>query len=155
MAEQNDAGRQMVLQKIYLKDTSFEVPGAPEVFKGEWKPQLKLDLQTQTQALEDELYEVVLTVTVAAQQDERTVFLVEVQQAGLFTVKGFKEEDRDRLLGGYCPGVLYPYARETVAALVMRGGFPQVVLQPVNFDEIYIRKRMQEQQQGQAAAGKG
>lgn len=154
MSEENQnrqSERQLVLQKIYVRDASFESPNSPGIFRGEWKPQVKLDLQTRTRDIETDLKEVLLMLTVKVEQEEKTAFLIELQQAGLFTVKGFEGEELGRVLGSYCPNVLYPFAREAVADLVMRGGFPQLLLQPVNFDELYAR-HVQQQQDGQAAS---
>lgn len=137
-------GKQLVLQKIYVKDVSFESPHSPDVFQGEWKPQVKLDLQTRARDIDEATREVLLILNVTVEQGDKKAFLVELQQAGLFTIKGFESEELGRLLGSYCPNILYPFARETIADLVMRGGFPQLLLQPVNFDELYNRHRQQQ-----------
>ncbi|HET6655244.1 MAG TPA: protein-export chaperone SecB [Gammaproteobacteria bacterium] len=138
------------LEKIYLKDTSFESPRSPAVFQQQWQPEISLNLQTKVEQLADTTYEVVLTVTVEANTDTQPVFLVELKQAGIFTVAGFGDEQRGQLLGGFAPGVLFPYAREAISELVAKGGFPQLLLQPVNFDALYQQQR---QQAAQGAAG--
>ena len=115
---------QFGIQRIYTKDVSFESPNAPDIFRKEWKPQVKLDLNTTTRALDNDAFEVVLTLTVSAKIDEQTAFLCEVQQAGIFSVSGFPEETRDQMLGAYCPNILFPYAREGIDNAVIKGSFP-------------------------------
>lgn len=132
---------QFGIQRLYLKDVSFESPNAPSIFRKEWKPQVKLDLNTQTKQLEDNVFEVTLTLTVAAKVQEETAFLCEVQQAGIFTVAGFNDEVRDQMLGAYCPNVLFPYAREAIDSLVIKGSFPALMLAPVNFDALYAQNK--------------
>ena len=139
--------RQFQLQRIYLKDLSFETPNAPEIFRGEWKPQHELTLNTSIKKLESMIYEVVLAVTVTAKSGERTAFIVEVQQAGLFAVQGFAEAELGPLLGAYCPNLLFPYAREAVSDLVAKGSFPQLLLQPVNFDALFAQHQRQAAEQ--------
>ena len=134
--------RQIMLQKIYVKDSSFESPNAPQVFTNkEWRPQTQLNLRSGHRQLESDTYEVVLTVTLEAKAEETTMFLVEIQQAGLFRLAGMDEEQRAGLLGGFCPGVLYPYVRETVSSMVQRGGFPEFLLQPIDFDGLYAQSQ--------------
>lgn len=132
----NPAG-QFALQRIYVRDLSFEVPGAPETFTGEWKPDIKLDLNTKNNKISDDTFEVVLNLTVTANNQDKVAFLAEVQQAGIFLVDGMPNEQVQHLLGAYCPNVLFPYARETISDLVNRGSFPQLLLAPVNFDALY------------------
>ena len=132
-------GGQFVLKKIYMKDMSFETPKSPEIFQLEWQPELELQLDTKGKAIGTDLYEVVLSVTVTAKLDSQVAFLAEVQQAGIFALSGFQEQQRRAVLGSYCPSVLFPYAREAVSDLVARGGFPQVLLAPVNFDALYAQ----------------
>jgi len=127
---------QLVLQAVYLKDCSFEAPQGPRA-NGEWTPQISLDLNTNVQPLGGDLREVVLTVTVSAKQAEQTLFLVEVKQAGAFVMQGLGGDDLKRALGSVCPGVLFPYARAVVSHLVSQGGFPQLLLPPVNFDALF------------------
>jgi preprotein translocase subunit SecB len=116
---------QFAIQRIYTRDVSFESPNAPAIFREEWKPQIKLDLNTRTRPLDDNVVEVVLIITVEAKIGEQTAFLTEVQQAGVFTVSGFPDETRDQMIGAYCPSVLFPYAREAVDTAVTRAVFPR------------------------------
>jgi preprotein translocase subunit SecB len=134
------AGVQLVLQGVDLKDCSFEAPQGPRS-NGEWNPQISLDLNTNVQALSGDLREVVLTVTVSAKQGEQTLFLVEVKQAGAFVMQGLNGEELKRAVGTICPGVLFPYARAVVSQLVSQGGFPQLLLPPVNFDALYANSQ--------------
>ena len=144
------------IQRIYTKDISFETPNSPAIFQKEWKPEIKLDLDTRTNKLAESNYEVVLAVTVTATIGEETAFLCEVQQAGIFSIGEMPEQNVAHTLGSFCPNMLFPYARETISNLVNRGTFPQLNLAPVNFDAIfaaYIQKRAQEQQaQGEQAS---
>ena len=135
------AGGQISLQKLYVKDMSFESPNTPEVFTEDLQPKTQLNLRSGHRELDDENFEVVLTVTVEAKADDRTVFLVEVQQAGLFRLAGIGEEQREMLLGSFCPGVLYPYVREAISSMVQRGGYPDFLLQPIDFDGLYAQSR--------------
>lgn len=135
----NQDGPMFTIQRIYVKDVSFETPHAPEIFREEWKPEVNVDLQTKTNRLEDTIYEVVLHLTVTVKMGERVAFLVEVHEAGIFTVKGFPQEQLSHALGSMCPNILYPYARETISDIVIRGGFPQLLLAPVNFDALYLQ----------------
>jgi preprotein translocase subunit SecB len=127
---------QLLLQAVFLKDCSFEAPNGPRV-TGEWNPQIGLDLNTAVNEIEGDLREVVLTVTVSAKQAERTVFLIEVKQAGAFLMQNLSGEDLRRAAGAICPAVLFPYARAVVSHLVSQGGFPQLLLPPVNFDALF------------------
>ncbi|MEY1662931.1 protein-export chaperone SecB [Isoalcanivorax beigongshangi] len=132
------------LQRFYVKDLSYEVPGAPEVFLTPVQPRVNLQLNTEARALGDSGsdFEVVLSVTVTAEnEDGKVLYLAEVVQAGIFTLVGFEGEERDHLLGAYCPNLLFPYAREAVSDLVNRGSFPQLLLQPINFDALYADAR--------------
>jgi preprotein translocase subunit SecB len=147
----NQAEQEFAIQRIYLKDLSFESPQAPNVFLEEWKPELSMDLNTATNSLGDDNHEVVLTVSVTVKMADKTVFVVEVKQAGIFTVKGFEQkEELPAMLGSFCPNVLYPYARQIITYAVMEGGFPQLYIAPVNFDAMYQQHQMQ-----QAANGTG
>lgn len=127
---------QLALQAVYLKDCSFEAPQGPRA-NGEWNPQIGLDLNTAVNPLEGDLREVVLTVTVSAKQGERTIFLIEVKQAGAFLMQNLSETDFRRAAGIICPGVLFPYARAMVSNLISQGGFPQLLLPPVNFEALF------------------
>jgi preprotein translocase subunit SecB len=138
----------LALQTVYLKDCSYEAPNGPRV-DGTWNPQVNLDLQTGTALLSPDLREVVLTVTVSAKQNDVTVFLVEVKQAGLFLVRNLGEPDLKRAVSTVCPTVLFPYARSAVSQLISAGGFPQFLLPPVNFDALYAANQGQPQQPAQ------
>ena len=142
MTEQQavNAAPEFVIQRIYIKDLSYEAPNAPEVFRDEWKPQIDLALDTSSKKISDETYNVVLKVTVTVRVKEKVAFLVEVEEAGIFTLKGFAEEQLDAMLGSFCPNVLFPYAREIVSETVNRGSFPPLYLAPINFDAIYQQK---------------
>jgi preprotein translocase subunit SecB len=127
---------QLLLQAVFLKDCSFEAPNGPRV-TGEWNPQIGLDLNTAVNDVEGDLREVVLTVTVSAKQAERTVFLIEVKQAGAFLMQNLSPDEFKRAASVICPSVLFPYVRATVSSLVSQGGFPQLLLPPVNFESLY------------------
>ena len=146
MAEEKEqAEKRLSIGKIYLKDFSFESPQAPGVFRqSDWKPQTDLNLRSSHTALEDDHHEVVLTVTVEAKADDKTFFLLELQQAGLFEISGYEDDEFGAIVGSFCPNVLFPFARETVASLVQKGGFPEFVLQPINFDALYMQSKQQQ-----------
>ncbi len=142
--EQAAAEKRISVAKIYTKDFSFESPQAPGVFQAEnWSPKTDLNLRSGHSALNGNLYEVVLTITVNAQDNDKTVFLVELQQAGLFELTGYDDAERHAILGSYCPSILFPYARESIANSVQKGGFPEFVLQPINFDALYAQSQQQ------------
>ncbi|NIE54604.1 protein-export chaperone SecB [Pantoea sp. Ap-870] len=149
MSEHSSNEMQFQIQRVYTKDVSFEAPNAPEVFQKEWEPEVKLDLDTASSQLADEVYEVVLRVTVTATVGEDTAFLCEVQQAGIFTISGIEGTQMAHCLGAYCPNILFPYARECVTSLVSRGTFPQLNLAPVNFDALFMNY-LQQQGEGEA-----
>lgn len=131
------AQAQLSVQKIYVKDSSFEAPSSPHVFQEQGQPQIQLQLGQQVNALAPDVFEVVLSVTVTCKLGEKTAYLCEVQQAGIFGVAGFDDANRDAVLGAYCPNVLFPYARQAVSDMVQTGGFPPFFLQPMNFDALY------------------
>ena len=142
MAEETNpqAGKQFGIQKIYVKDMSFETPNSPAVFTQDWRPEINLELNSQAHKIAEGVHEVVLSLTVTAKLGDNTAYLAEVQQAGIFALHGFEQADIAPMLGAFCPGTLYPYARETVSDLVARGGFPQLVLAPINFDALYAQQ---------------
>lgn len=127
------------VQKIYVKDVSYESPHAPDVFTVEWKPNVDLQMQNSARKISGENYEIVVSVTVTVTVGEQTAFLVEIVQAGIFHIGGFDDESLKVLLGSSCPSILFPYVRESVSDLVTRGGFPQLLLAPVNFEVLYQR----------------
>ncbi|HFS0005851.1 TPA: protein-export chaperone SecB [Proteus mirabilis] len=153
MSEQQNQEMTFQIQRIYTKDISFEAPNAPQVFQKEWQPEVKLDLDTSSNTLAENVYEVILRVTVTATMEEETAFLCEVQQAGIFTVEGIEGTQLAHCLGAYCPNVLFPYARECITNLVGRGTFPQLNLVPVNFDALFMNYLQQQQQQDAANSG--
>ena len=137
-ANQNPNGPMLAVQSVYLKDCSYEAPKGPRI-EGQWSPQISLDINTSTNVVAPDVHEVVLTVTVGAKQGEVTAFLVEVKQAGMFVMRGLNQEDLRRAIGTVCPNVLFPYARVAVSQLVTQGGFPNFVLPPVDFDQLFAR----------------
>ncbi len=142
--------QQFVMQRIYTKDLSFESPGTPQIFKKQWQPQVSVDLNTKSEPVdEDGNFEVVVTLTITAKVEEQTAFLIEVQQAGIFLVTGFAADDLRRILGTTAPNIIFPYARETIDSLCIRGGFPALMLAPVNFDALYQQALAQSQAQGE------
>jgi len=147
---ENAATPQFSIQRVYMKDVSFETPNSPAVFQKEWKPEVKLDIDTRSNKLGEDTFEVVLVVTVTATIEEQTAFLAEVQQAGIFTIAGMPEAQMAQMIGAFCPNTLFPYAREAIASLVNRGSFPQLNLAPVNFDALYASFVQQRQAQEQA-----
>jgi len=139
-AEEELSG-QFAPQKIYVKDLSFETPHSPDIFKEEWNPGVNMNLSSDANPVDDKLYEVVLTVTVTVTMGEKTAYLVEVRQAGIFHIDGFPDEIITRMVAIVCPNILFPFARELVSDLVTRGGFPQLLLAPVNFEALYQQQK--------------
>lgn len=143
--------RQLLLQKIYIKDMSFESPKAPEIFTSSAQANTQLNIGSANRPLNDENVEVSLTLTIESKDDEQTLFLIEIVQAGVFLMQGYTEQERAQLLGSFCPGTLFPFAREAVAEIAAKGGFPQLLLQPINFDALYAQAVQQRQAQAAAA----
>jgi preprotein translocase subunit SecB len=142
-----ETAKQVSIAKIYLKDFSFESPQSPAVFQtAEWKPKTNLNLQSRHNEIQGDLHEVVLTITIEAKEEEKTIFLVELHQAGLFEITGYDQEEIGPIVGSFCPSILFPYARESIANAVQKGGFPEFVLQPINFDALYLQSRQQQNQ---------
>lgn len=151
--QQEQAQQQFVMQRIYSKDLSFESPSTPGIFKKQWQPKVNVDLNTKSEKVDDQgNFEVVLTITITAKVEEETAFLVEVQQAGIFFIAGFEGEDLRRILGTAAPNILFPYARESIDSICVKGGFPAVMLAPVNFDAIYQQALAQQSQAGAEGA---
>ena len=150
-ATPSEGEQQFQLQKIYLKDTSFETPNSPGIFTDNWDPDVNVELQTGGKPLTDDVHEVVLTVTVTTKVGDKTAYLVEVHQAGVFTMTGFNENERAHMLGSFCPNILFPYAREAISDFIGKGGFPQLILAPVNFDALYSQHVQQQQEKNTAA----
>lgn len=138
------------IQKLYLKDVSFEAPNSPLVFTQDWQPDTNVQMTMGSRNLEEGVNEVVLNITVTAKSGDKTAYLVEVQQAGIFTVRGFADEQLGHLLGSYCPNVLFPFAREAIAELINKGGFPPFLLAPVNFDALYAQHQQKLREQATA-----
>lgn len=140
--QQNGADQQaqFAIQRIYIKDLSFESPKSPSVFREEWKPNIELAIKTQSSVLTQDIHEVVLRITVTAKLANEVAFIIEVHQAGIFTIRNFSEQQLRHMLGSYCPTVLFPYAREAVSDLSLRGNFPPFALAPVDFDALYAQQ---------------
>ena len=147
MAEEE---KQIAVQKIYTKDCSFESPQSPMVFtRSDWQPKTNMNLRSTHADIGEDNHEVILTLTVETKHEDKTLFLVELQQAGIFTITGYEGQDLGAVLGSFCPNVLFPYARETITSLVSKGGFPDFVLQPINFDALYAQS-LKEADEGKA-----
>ncbi|BBN60492.1 protein-export chaperone SecB [Hydrogenovibrio marinus] len=144
---QTEVQQHFQIQKIYTKNISFESPKTPEVFLHEFQPKLDVDLNVETDVLEEGAYHVLIRVTATTMIDDATAFLCEVEQAGIFTLEGFNEQEIQYLLASQCPAALFPYARETISSLVAKGGFPQLILEPVNFDAMFA-SHLEQQAQG-------
>ena len=140
------------IEKIYVKDMSLELPNAPQVFAQQAQPQVEVQLASEAGKMAEGLYEVSVSATVTARAGERTLFLAEAVQAGIFSVRNVSEEEMQPLLAIGCPNILFPYLRETISDMITRGGFPPVLLQPVSFEAIYMQ-RLQEQSQPGSGAG--
>jgi len=151
-AQEQAPQQQFTLQRIYTKDVSFESPTTPQIFRQNWQPAINVDLNTKSSRIDEQgNHEVVLTLTVTAKIGEDTAFLVEVQQAGIFYVVGIEGEPLRQVLATVGPNILFPYARESIDALVVKGGFPPMMLAPVNFDALY-RQALAQQAQQQGAS---
>lgn len=138
MADEQAVQQQFSVQRIYIKDLSFESPATPGVFRKQWQPKVNVDLNTKSNAIDEEgNFEVVLSLTITAKIEEETAFLIEVHQAGIFFIKGFEGDDLRRILGTAAPNVLFPYVRETIDSICVKGAFPAVMLAPVNFEAVY------------------
>lgn len=145
---------QFAIQHVRIRDLSFEAPNPIQDFLNEWRPEVSMDLTTKTDAIGEDAHEVVLTVTVTAKVKDKVAFIVEVQQAGIFVIRNFPEDQLKPMLGSFCPNILYPYARQAITNAVMQGGFPQLYLAPVNFDALYQQHEQQEKSKGgNAGAG--
>ncbi len=132
---------QVALQRIYTKDVSFESPNPVESFSQQWKPQINIEMQTKNRGIADSVYEVSLEMTITAKNNDKAAFIIEVEQAGIFTLKGIEGEQLNRLMGTFCLNILFPYLRETVDSLCLKGSFPPLVLAPINFDQLYDQRQ--------------
>ena len=146
MSEQPHAPQQQFdIQKVYLKDVSLETPNSPAIFTEQWQPETEVRLETNATPVAENLFEVVLTVTVTAKLGERTAYLAEVQQGGLFTLRGFDDAQMGHMLHAFCPNILFPFAREELGSLIGKGGVPALLLNPINFDGLYMQRLQQQQ----------
>lgn len=140
--------KNFTIQKLFVKDVSFESPNSPAIFTDQnWQPELNVQLNTEHNDLGNNHHEVVLDITVTAKQGEKTGFLIELKQAGVFSLEGFAAEEMGPMLGSYCPNILFPYAREAISDYIGKGGFPAILLAPVNFDALYAQHVQQQQKQ--------
>ncbi|WP_415889081.1 protein-export chaperone SecB [Neptuniibacter sp. SY11_33] len=146
-SQEEQQGPQFAVQRVYIKDSSFESPNAPEIFMSPWQPEVGLEMNTQTAQLGDNAFEVTLTLTVTVKNEDKTAFLVELQQAGIFSIAGLGEQEMHHTLGAFCPSILFPYAREAIDAMVVKASFPALMLAPVNFDALYAQQMAQAQQE--------
>ena len=148
---------QFTVEKIYVKDVSFEAPNAPQIFQEQGQPQLTMNLNQKVAQLSDTMFEVVLGITLTCTLGDKTVYLVEVEQAGIFGLAGFDDRTLDMMLGTYCPNVLFPYVRQSISDLITAGGFPPFYMQPINFEALYAEglRRRAEQAQGSVAMSEG
>ncbi len=131
---------QFMIQRIYVKDLSYEAPNTPLIFQNQWEPELNLDLNTQSSEIEKGVYEVILTITATVKNQNAVAFLIEIKQAGIFTIQGSAASQLEHLLGSFCPSILFPYAREAITSQVINGSFPQLVLAPINFDALFMQQ---------------
>lgn len=157
MAEQQGKAQapgdaQFLVQKVYVKDISFETPNTPEVFKMEWKPDVDMNMTNKATAIGDDHFDVVLTVTLTVKVGDKTAYLIEVNQAGIFLIKNLPEDVINRMLAIVCANILFPFVREAVSDVITRGGFPQLLLAPVNFDALYEQQQKETEAQLDAAA---
>lgn len=149
--EQDNQETHFMIQRVYVKDLSYETKNTPAVFQQKWEPELSLDLNTHSTQLDDGVYEVVLTVTATVTNSKTIAFLVEVKQAGIFSIKGAIPQQLEHILGSFCPNILFPYAREAITSQVINGSFPQLVLAPINFDALFA-KQLEDKQKAALAS---
>lgn len=140
------------IQRVYIKDISFETPNSPTIFPKEWKPEIQLEMNSSSQQLADNVFEVALRITLTTKSNNEVAYICEVTQAGIFSVVGFTGNQLAHCLGAYCPNILFPYARETISSLVNKGTFQPVNLEPVNFDALFMNYVQQQQAQGNGEA---
>jgi len=152
--ETSAAEQQFIIERVYIKDISFEAPNSPAIFTQDWEPDTSLNLNTQVNVLGDDHYEVELHLNVTVKgKDGKTAFLVEAIQAGAFLIKGYSGDQLNHLLASYCPGQLFPYAREVISNLVSKGSFPEMHLSPINFDALYAKNLAEQHAQAAEANG--
>ncbi len=154
MTDQQEPRQHFSIQKLYVKDLSFESPASPGSFSFEqWDPAVELNLNNSSTRVREDLFETVLRITATVKNQETTAFLIEVQYAGLFAISGFDDAELEYLLGSQCMSVLFPYVRELVSEMTMRGGFPPLIMSPVNFDALYQQHRKQKASEEPAETG--
>ncbi len=151
-AEEQAPAAGFSIEKIYVKDASLEIPNAPQIFTDRSQPQVGIELSNSAQQLEANVFEVAIKVTVTSKIEDKTVFLVEATQAGIFQIRGVPEENLEMIVGITCPNILFPYARETVSDLVVRAGFQPVLLNPINFEALFAQQKHQQAEAAEAAA---
>ena len=134
---------QFAIQKVYVKDISYETPNSPEVFKMEWKPVVDMHMTNEATPIGDNLFDIVLSITITVKIGDKTAYLVEIAQAGIFYINNIPDDVVKRMVATVCPNILFPFAREAVLDVVTRGGFPQLLLSPVNFDALYAQQQQQ------------
>jgi len=150
-AEGSAPGQRFSVQRIYVKDASFEAPDSPESFRRQYNPQVNFNINTRSRNIEDNIYEVVLRLTADVKQDDKTVFLVEVQQAGIFEISGVEGQQLEQVATITCPTILFPYGREAIDSLVLKGGFPALMLAPINFEAVYMQAKQNQQATAETA----
>lgn len=133
-----------MIQKIYLKDLSFEAPNSPSIFNQNWQPQANMEMNTNFEKIDEQHYEVILKLTITTKLEDKTAFIVEVKQAGIFLIENIEGDALNQLLHGYCPTTLFPYARDAIATQVFHGSFPELNLAPINFDALYMQSQQQQ-----------
>ncbi len=153
--EASQESQRFLIQRIYIKDVSFESPNTPAVYAEEWQPETNLQMNTQANPAGENYFEVTLQLTITVKSNDKTAFLVEITQAGVFEIVGYSQDELNHLLAAYCPSMLFPYAREAVASLVSKGSFPEMHLSPINFDALYAQRLEEARQQAQPAAEEG
>jgi preprotein translocase subunit SecB len=148
----DESAVKFIIQRIYVKDSSFEAPNAPDIFREEYKPGVQFNMTTKTSNFEDSMYEVILTMTAEVKNsDDKVLFIAEVQQAGIFRIEGLEGENLTQVLHITCPNILFPYGRENIDNLANKGSFPSLMLAPVNFEAAFAQARQQQAQQKQEA----
>jgi preprotein translocase subunit SecB len=153
MAEDNSAAQEQAqqpgfsIEKIYVKDASLEIPNAPQIFTDRTQPQVSIELSNVAQQIEENIFEVAIKVTVTSKIEDKTVFLVEVTQAGIFQISNVPAENIELIVGITCPNILFPYARESVSDLIVRAGFQPVLLNPINFEALFAQQKQQQSEQ--------
>ena len=146
--------KRFLIQKIYVKDLSFETPNSPKIFTEAWKPEVNMQMSNTALVLSEGVHEVTLSLTVTVKLGEKTAYLAEVQQAGIFNIAGYGKKELSAMVGSYCPNILFPFAREALSDIVTRGGFPQLLLSPVNFDALYNEYMQQAEKQAATVKAK-